>query len=48
MITRLPRGENNEVSGKILEECSDNLRMYAAKRVEYLVLALTTLHSLGN
>jgi len=48
MITRLPRGINDDVSGKILDECSKNLRQFATTRIEYLLLALTTLHAIGN
>ena len=48
MITRLPRDVDDEVSGKILEACSDSLRKFAARRLEYLVLALTTLHTISN
>ncbi len=48
MITRLPLGENDQINGKILDECSAHLRQFAASRLEYLVLALTTLHFIGD
>ncbi len=48
MITRLPGAVDDAVSGRILEACSDNLRKFAARRLEYLVLALTTLHTISN